>query len=63
MFCPDCLTVDQLYTLSKVNCFGDLDYAFDHVPQGVLWVIVLLYAVSGPLIGPSASCMIGVRAC
>ncbi|TWW59288.1 hypothetical protein D4764_06G0008180 [Takifugu flavidus] len=54
--------VDQLYTLSRVfegawefaqpvhMCFVDLEKAFDHVPQGVLWGVLREYGVSGPLI-------------
>ena len=31
-------------------CFVDLEKAFDHVPQGVLWGVLREYGVSDPLI-------------
>ena len=48
-FYPGCGTLDQLYTLARVleggwelfqlvhMCFVDLEEAYDHVLQGVLW--------------------------
>ena len=60
-FCPGCVTVDELYTLSRVlegtwefaqpvqMCFVDLEMAFDHVPWGVLWGFFQDFGVSGPL--------------
>ncbi|TWW54874.1 hypothetical protein D4764_0244430, partial [Takifugu flavidus] len=61
-FRPGPGTVDQLYTLRRVlegawefaqpvhMCFVDLEKAFDHVPQGVLYGVLREYGVSGLLI-------------
>ena len=61
-FRPGCGTLDQLYTLSRVlvgswefsqpvqMCFVDLEKAFNHVPHGILWEVLRVYGVGGPLL-------------
>ena len=54
-------TLDQLYTLARVMegarqfarpvhmCFVNLEKAYDHVPQGVLWGLLREYGVDGQI--------------
>lgn len=62
-FCPSCGTLDQLHTFHRVlkgpwefaqpvhMCFVELKKAFNRVPHGIMWEVLLEYRAQGPLLG------------